>query len=578
MLILLKELFYLLLQVLIGMLTPFLLAGTVTGAMVALLWLAGFSPSKRGNETVGFLWMFGGGACAFFYSFLRLMLGLDSLLVLFILNALVGVLINAGLGGSATKDKPFRWWVFYLAWLYLWMTVLLGWRYGFLGLLLITLPALIVAELGLFFVAGYLLPFPYLDLYRDERPAPDPADIPTFMDEIKDFIALMRLPENEEARREWFDRRRKALQCLITYALGSNYPYYVIIDEKINERTEGIRTWLPWEDKLIKRLDGDVFNEFLAGPGIILSGCDQAVVLSTGLKFKGAKGPGVVFTDYADAPTQVIDLRPQLRGFTVKARMKDGIEVKVFTFTPFQIGTGEERPKLGESFPYRTSDVFKAVHAQLIEHGDLSQVPENLERKEWYDLAQIIGERAVREELSKYEFDELYAPIDDLYLPPDWESIRNKVNGALRDALEKKLPERGLQRVGSGLSNIEPVDTRVLEQRIEAWRARWTREIMLKEAVGQSTRLRMVEEARARAQIDVIVSIGNQIKKLRDAGDSVPMGEVARYFIRVLEGLAGRPGVQLHLPKDTEEVLRKAEHVVSESEKTETETKKERAA
>jgi len=290
----------------------------------------------------------------------------------------------------------------------------------------------------------------------------------------------------------------------------------------------------------------------MAGPGIILTGCDHAVAISTGIKFKGVRGPGVIFTGMSERPAQVIDLRVQLRAFPVKARTKDGIDIDVFTFTPFQIGTGKEVPALGKGFPYRTSDVFRAVHAQQMVHVDPSQVPESLQKHAWYDLPQVAGQRIVREIISRYEFDDLYAPFDlheDASQDP-----RARISAKLAKELERVLPGWGIQRIGSGVSNLMPADERVLEQRIEAWQADWARRIMLRQAAGHSRRLRLVEQARAQAQIDIIMAISERMEQLRSAG----VDGVARHFIEVLERLIERSTLSRFLPRDTDAVLRGA--------------------
>jgi hypothetical protein len=392
--------------------------------------------------------------------------------------------------------------------------------------------------------------------------------LPTFREEILDFIDLLRYPQNKEARKEWFQQRRTALRCLLTHALGSNYPYYVVIDEKINERTEEIRTWLTGEERLIRRLDGDLFSDFLSGPGIVLTGCDHAVVISSNAVFRGAKGPGVIFTDIYESPTHVIDLRVQLRAFPVEAWTKDGIGIKVGIFIPFQIGTGDAKTQLGKGFPYRSSDAFKAVHAEMMQ-VDLTQAPDNVKKLEWYDLPQLIGEPIVRDIISRYEFDELYAPFE---LYEDFNAHpRARIAKELRDRLDKELPAVGIKRVGGGISDLEP-DERVIDQRIEAWRAEWMRKITFQRATGQSTRIRTVEKARAQAQIDVILDIAKRIERLRETGAPVPVDAILLYFVEVLEHLLQRVALHDLLPRDVDTIVQYLHDRVVADELTEGQT------
>ena len=560
--LMLKALLDLFLQILLGMVAPFSLALGGAVAIGALLWLATFS--QRDIKGLVMIWLVTGLFCAGTYSGLTFFAkSFKGLLLLFLISLLTGPLLVLMFRRSP-GNKWFRPRVVYGVWALYWTAALLGWRHGVVGLITITLPALLIAELGLFCAANFVLPFPEPELYRGDKPAPAPRGVPTFDQDIQDLIALFRYPENRKARDKWLEQRRTTLRCLITYALGTNYPYYVVIDEKITERTEGTRTWLTDEERLVKRADGDSFGDFMSGPGIVLTGCDHAVVLSTGLRFKGAKGPGVVFTGMSETPKQVIDLRVQLRAFPVEAWTKDGIGIKVFTFTPFQIGTGKEKPELGKGFPYRTSDVFKAIYAQLIEHADSSQTPGNLKVLKWYDLPQVVGERTVREIISRYEFDELYAPFES-YEDSGMEP-RTQIAGVLREELESVLPELGLQPIGSGISNLMPADEGVIEQRVEAWKTDWARKIMLQQAAGQSKRLHVVEKARAQAQIDLILTVGKRLELLRVAEEGVRMDTFARYFIEVLEGLAGRPALQRFLPRETASTIQRARKIIGGAE------------
>ncbi len=395
-----------------------------------------------------------------------------------------------------------------------------------------------------------------------------PADSPRTekaRENLERCVAHHRIPERyvvqHQALAEYIGQRRQALRCLLTYALGTNYSYHIVIDEKIKYRTEEERAWLTGEERLVKRVEGNPYGDFLAGPGIVLTGCDHAVVISSGTTFKGAKGPGVVFTGFADAPTQAIDLRVHLRAFPVEAWTKDGIAVKVLTFIPFQVDTGKEKPALGKGFPYHASAVFKAIQAQPMVHEGASQMPEDIKHLLWYDMPQLYGERIMRDLISRYEFDELYAPFklyDDFSQHP-----RAQIAKALREKLDQELPELGIRRMGGNIGNIDPVDEEVLGQRIKAWRAEWVREVMQRQARGQSTRLRLVEQARAQAQTDIIVDIGNRMRQLRDAGGDTRLDAVLGYFVEVLEQLAGRRELRQLLPGDMDMIIRTLRSVAS---------------
>ncbi|MDY6876958.1 MAG: SPFH domain-containing protein [Chloroflexota bacterium] len=338
------------------------------------------------------------------------------------------------------------------------------------------------------------------------------------------------------------DQRWKTLRCLFTFTIGTNYPYYVIVDAADEE------------ERLVKRVDGKSAKRFIsneeydiAGPGLVLSGCDYAVVITDGLKFKGAKGPGVVFTGRYDQPVQTIDLRPQLRSLQVEALTKDGIAVRVPTFAPCQIEAGGEQPSLGRPFPYRKSAVFKAFYAQKLEH-----LPEGTKQRKWYELPEMAARRAVQSIIARYTFDELCAPYD---LSEPEKDPRSRIAAELTEQLQRELTPLGIHILGGGIGNLLPVDEAVLQQRTASWQADWTRKIMLRQAEGEAGRRRLVEQARADAQTSMILALGKRIEQLGATQTAVPAEEIADWFLEILQEMAKRPLVRRLLPEDTERIM-----------------------
>jgi hypothetical protein len=125
----------------------------------------------------------------------------------------------------------------------------------------------------------------------------------------------------------------------------------------------------------------------------------------------------------------------------------------------------------------------------------------------------------------------------------------------LRQRLDDELPRMGIRRIGGGIGDIKPVDETVAEQRIQAWKVEWMREVMVRRAQGQNTRLRLVEQARAQAQADIIMQIGSRITQMRSTEEATSMGVVLRYFIEVLEQLLGRADLRDLLPRDMDSIL-----------------------
>jgi len=332
------------------------------------------------------------------------------------------------------------------------------------------------------------------------------------------------------------DRRQrgKVFSFLQDYLSRTNFPAYVVVDA------------LDEEDKVEERVSGNPFGFLAKGPGIVLTDCDHAVAISDGLKFKGVKGPGVIFTGYGDQIIRIIDLRPQLRAFPVEALTRDGIKIRVQAFTPFKIDARGRQPRLGEPLPYNKSAAHKAVLAQKMEHkgGEKKQCS-------WDDLPRMIAERALQNIISQYDFDDLYGPYQ-----PGGEPPRKVIAGRLYKQVAAELEPLGIQLIGAGISDLEPADPQVYVERVRSWQADWARKIMLRQAEGQAEWLRMVERARAEAQANLILSLGRQLEELSIARTELHPETALNLLVSILEGLTRQePTLGRVLPRETLQAL-----------------------
>ncbi len=391
----------------------------------------------------------------------------------------------------------------------------LVWMFAIVPLSLPLKLTLLVAELllvgmvfliGLFLLGGFVLPFPPLD----------PS-----------------LPWPERLRQRLRECQR-VFKILLDVLMGQNYPFWVVTDEPREE------------DKIEERGKGDALAMFALGNGIIISDCDHAVAVSDGIKFKGVQGPGLLFTGFADRPMRTLDLRPQLRAFTVQGLTRDGIQVKVLAFTPFQIDRGEQTPRLGEPFPYRKSAAFRAVHAQMMTAGN----PDHPQYA-WDELPQLYGTRILQDILARYDFDDLYR------YDPGEEPPRVRIAREFRERLRKELEPCGIQLIGGGISNLLPVREEVLKERVRNWRADWVRRILLRQAEGQRERLWRIEQARAEAQAHLILALGEQLAELDRPDTPVTPQKIVDQFLKILEEMTQQPMMRRYLPRETSEDLRR---------------------
>jgi regulator of protease activity HflC (stomatin/prohibitin superfamily) len=289
-----------------------------------------------------------------------------------------------------------------------------------------------------------------------------------------------------------------------------------------------------------------VYSQFFSGPGITLAHCDQAAYRTDGIKFLGIAEPGVTFTGMFEQPPQVIDLRPQLRAFFVDALTKDGIPIRVLTFIPFRIQHGKQEAELGKSFPFRRKAIFEAITQKPVERtsgeGDQQELEWNV------DLVPMVATRIVQDIICNYKVDELCA-ADDPERDPRMEIVPQ-----IRAEVKKAMIPYGIDVLGGGISNILPADKSILERRVENWRTEWVRQMYIELSEGKAERKRQIEEARAEAETEVVIRLGQVVEECLADGSST-QAALALRFIDCLGEIVSETENQWPPPPDLEETL-----------------------
>lgn len=423
--------------------------------------------------------------------------GWPGLLAAMLLVGAVGIV----LGYKLSKRRG----AWFVAFLWFWSCVISLIIYGhndWVPLFTIALPSLVIFWVGLFFFSGRILP-------------------------------------RQEGISDW---RQKAFRSLVTFTLGTNYPYYVIEDWK-KEPPE-------------PRVQGDINRQFLAGPGIVINRCDHLVAMFGGLKFTGVRAPGLTFTGTYDRIYAVVDLRPQLRAFPVKAETKDGVPVTIVAFTPFRINAGERQPRLGAPYPFDEKAVFRAVHDQPVEHkwgqdGD-GRATEKQDQVPWDELVPRIAPPLLKDIIVEYTCDELCAPGDP----------RTEIKQKFKERITKEMEPCGIQVLGGGISNIIPADEGVIKQRIENWKADWQRKIEIELGKGEAEAARQLESVRTQAQIKVMRDVASLLS------DKVVSEKViALRLIEAMEEITCQKSVRQKLPEEAQEagdILERTRHALKE--------------
>lgn len=338
--------------------------------------------------------------------------------------------------------------------------------------------------------------------------------------------------------------RSAAFRSLLTFSLGTNFPYYVMKDRELEER-----------------VGGKPYRSLFAGPGIVITGCDHIVVLTNGVNLRVAQAPGLVFTERFEVIQRVVDLRPQLRSFYVEAHTLDGIAVRVLTFVPFRVDWGGAKPELGEPFPLQREAIFRAVRSELVEQ-------EQDHKRNWDDLVEIHATRIMRDIICRYKFDDLCLatgamvenrPEDDDIVEryrddeqPADRRPRQDPRGEIRDELVKRLTEEmdefGIEVIGGGISNLLPLDRAVIKRRIENWRTKWQNRMVLVEADREARKTRLREQARNAVERELLVAASDMLCESLARGQDMSDELLAAAVVASLERMAANPNVKQLLP------------------------------
>jgi hypothetical protein len=402
---------------------------------------------------------------------------------------LVLALLLAGLGWLLATSQPGRRRAA-ITWPALWLGFVLACAIGYgaggrVGLLTITAPAVVVFWGALIHLARFVLPL-------------EPAQ-----------------------------RQRQAAQVLITTILGLNHPLRVLVGREVVERVSG------YADD-----DDDEKQRSVIWSGVVLTGPDHVVAVTDRLRPRGVRGPGVVFTGRHEDALLPLDLRPQLREFTVEAISSDGIRIQLRVAGVFQL---DARPPdgsvpavaLGGPFPFRREKINTAVYARPVEihcTTDGNTPSETRQQCSWDDLYPLIATHILQDIIRRRTFDQLCEPGGAGGIDPA---------RAVADLLDRRLRQRmanlGIRHIAVTIRDLQPqAQERVQQQMVDSWRAPWQRDMLEAQGAVEAEFEELLGQARAAAQAMMISWIG---KAIADVSRSDPAHAARVIALRFVDSL-----------------------------------------
>jgi regulator of protease activity HflC (stomatin/prohibitin superfamily) len=218
----------------------------------------------------------------------------------------------------------------------------------------------------------------------------------------------------------------------------------------------------------------------------------------------------------------------------LEANTRDGIPIQTSVSVLFRVKQ-VENGQIDESLPhpYDKDAVFSVIYASSIDELDTV--------RPWKEQLCPRAAALLVNEISKYTLNQLYQS-DESALNV-FETIKQQVKQELeRDALRD-----GIEVINVSFGRFE-LPPGVTEQRIRTWQADWKRRIKEQQASSNVLALRRIKEARARAQVEIIENIAQNIHDMRQSGDSDLTEIIMMRMIEALEKALSDESLQPLLP------------------------------
>ncbi len=277
------------------------------------------------------------------------------------------------------------------------------------------------------------------------------------------------------------------------------------------------------------------FEQFGVG---MLPSSEVASIVRGGIDARAA-GPGIVFLESGETIADLYDLRPFICREELTANTRDGIPLETSITVVFRVrrpseteGEPQDEAVLGLPYPYDPAAVTRLTY-----NGNLATQDDMLH---WNELVCPPAAAMLLGQLAQHTW-------NDLALA-DGADIISDMGHAIKDELSDIFEPQGIEIVNAGVGPLKPPDE-VVEQRIMSWVAGWDAKAKQEEAAGQAEAARLVNQARAQAQIEIIENLVQSIEAMRSQGDTDLHEVVMLRLLEVMDKAAADETVNNILPQ-----------------------------
>ncbi|MEZ4515514.1 MAG: SPFH domain-containing protein [Chloroflexota bacterium] len=137
--------------------------------------------------------------------------------------------------------------------------------------------------------------------------------------------------------------------------------------------------------------------------------------------------------------------------------------------------------------------------------------------------------------------------LDELTVNGGTETLGD-VRRTIKQELEEQFLPLGIEILGVGVGALQP-PPEVMDQRLKNWQIEWEAKTNLELATGDAEALRLVQQAQARAQIDIIENLVQSIESLRGQNNAELHEIVMMRILEVMEQTITDESVQAIIPR-----------------------------
>ena len=260
----------------------------------------------------------------------------------------------------------------------------------------------------------------------------------------------------------------------------------------------------------------------------------QVLAITKGSSYVRPAGPGFVVLYKGEQIWRVIDLRLQRRSQQVLAKTRDGISIETSVSVTFQVKqrpSGSHAPDL--LYPFDRDAIFHVSYDDTIdEQGKL--LP-------WTRQLTPPAAAMLANEIPKHSLNELIRTMEGV-------SPLEEIKQTITQNLKRRFFAKGITVTAVSIGGLKLPES-VRDQQFKTWQADWLRKIHVENASGNVEAVRLMKQAQARAQIEIIENITNSIDAMRQEEGAELSQIIMLRMIEALEDAVSAGSVHAFVPQ-----------------------------